>query len=249
MSHEGGHGRIEAVTLLELQRQAFLEVAGEDAGRIAGLQLGENILDMGGGGSQRLGHGGGVGGEVARLVQHADEMLADQLVGGRGEGEMHLVSQVFGERRLAGESGIEVEALGIERQGALRPQRGPARFGWRRHRLAARGIGARLVGVDILEFGIQRAQALLGAGIGGQGRHHVGLLAALGHLLLHVTALIALEQRIALEFLVDEGLQFHVGHLQQLDGLLQLRRHDQGLALAKIEPLVQRHGLALPLTG
>ena len=44
--------------------------------------------------------------------------------------------------------------------------------------------------------------------------------------------------------LVDEGLQFEVRHLQQLDRLLQLRRHDQGLALAQFEPLVQRHGAA-----
>ena len=41
---------------------------------------------------------------------------------------------------------------------------------------------------------------------------------------------------------VDEGLQLEVRHLQQLDRLLQLRRHHQGLALAEFESLVQRHG-------
>ena len=70
-----------------------------------------------------------------------------------------------------------------------------------------------------------------------------------GALLLDFGALVALEQRVALQLLVDEGLQFHVGHLQQLDGLLQLRRHHQGLALAEVEPLVQRHGARQPLTG
>ena len=43
---------------------------------------------------------------------------------------------------------------------------------------------------------------------------------------------VAFEQRIAFEFLIDIVRQFEIGQLKQLDGLLQLRRHDQGLALA-----------------
>ena len=44
-----------------------------------------------------------------------------------------------------------------------------------------------------------------------------------------------LEKRILLELLSDIGGELEVGQLQQLDRLLQLRRHDQGLALAQIE--------------
>jgi hypothetical protein len=40
-----------------------------------------------------------------------------------------------------------------------------------------------------------------------------------------------LQQRIALQFLLDESRQVEIRQLQQLDRLLQLRRHDQGLAL------------------
>jgi hypothetical protein len=42
---------------------------------------------------------------------------------------------------------------------------------------------------------------------------------------------LALQQRIALQLGLDEGLQLKVGQLQQLDRLLQLGRDDQTLAL------------------
>ena len=48
-------------------------------------------------------------------------------------------------------------------------------------------------------------------------------------------ALVALEQRVALQLLLDEGGDLEVRGLQQLDGLPQLRRHHQRLRLAKVE--------------
>ena len=45
---------------------------------------------------------------------------------------------------------------------------------------------------------------------------------------------VAVEQRIALEFGIDEFIEFEIGELQQLDRLLQLRRHDELLALAEL---------------
>ena len=44
----------------------------------------------------------------------------------------------------------------------------------------------------------------------------------------------ALQQRIALQFLLDEGRQVEIGQLQQLDRLHQLRRHHQRLRLAEL---------------
>ena len=49
--------------------------------------------------------------------------------------------------------------------------------------------------------------------------------------------LVALEQRIALELALDIFGQFEIRQLQQLDRLLQLRRHDQGLALPQLQTL------------
>ena len=52
---------------------------------------------------------------------------------------------------------------------------------------------------------------------------------------------VALEQRIALEFRLDERVEFEVRQLQQPDRLLQLRRHHQLLALPELEACRKRH--------
>ncbi len=49
--------------------------------------------------------------------------------------------------------------------------------------------------------------------------------------------LVAIKQRISLELLLDIGGELEIGELQQLDGLLQLGRHHQGLPLAKLKSL------------
>ena len=48
---------------------------------------------------------------------------------------------------------------------------------------------------------------------------------------------LAFQQRILFEFALDIGDQIEVRQLQQLDGLHQLRRHHQRLALADFETL------------
>ena len=44
----------------------------------------------------------------------------------------------------------------------------------------------------------------------------------------------AFQHRILFELLLDEGIELQVGELQQLDRLLQLRRHHQGLGGTKL---------------
>src|SRR6516225_4046982 len=51
----------------------------------------------------------------------------------------------------------------------------------------------------------------------------------------------AFEQRIALELPLHVGGKVEIGELQQLDGLHQLRRHHQRMALANFESLSERH--------
>ena len=51
----------------------------------------------------------------------------------------------------------------------------------------------------------------------------------------------ALQQRIFFELALDVGGQIQVRELQQLDGLHQLRRHHERLALAHLQSLRQRH--------
>src|SRR5262249_50982410 len=65
-----------------------------------------------------------------------------------------------------------------------------------------------------------------------------------------------LEQRIALKLRFNIGRQVQAGELQQLDGLHQLRRHDERLALPHFKFLRERHRgvltgpvLAYPVLG
>ncbi len=51
----------------------------------------------------------------------------------------------------------------------------------------------------------------------------------------------AFEQRVALDFLVDEMLEFDMGELQQTDRLQQLRRHHQRLRLTQLQFGCKRH--------
>ncbi|MNN92277.1 hypothetical protein D3C81_2105340 [compost metagenome] len=58
-------------------------------------------------------------------------------------------------------------------------------------------------------------------------------------------ALFALQQRVALQLALDEGLQLEVRQLQQLDRLLQLGRDDQPLTLSDLKPLTD-HVVSIP---
>ena len=51
----------------------------------------------------------------------------------------------------------------------------------------------------------------------------------------------ALQQRVALELPLHIGGKIEIGELQQLDGLHQLRRHYQRVALPNLETLSERH--------
>src|SRR6185503_1229845 len=57
-----------------------------------------------------------------------------------------------------------------------------------------------------------------------------------------LAALLPFEKRIALELCIDECLQLEIRHLQELDRLLQLRRHHQSLRLPQFEFRDHRHG-------
>src|SRR5262249_2931503 len=52
---------------------------------------------------------------------------------------------------------------------------------------------------------------------------------------------LALEQRVAFELFLDLGGELLGGQLQRLDRLLELRRHDERLALTQIHALAYGH--------
>ncbi len=103
-------------------------------------------------------------------------------------------------------------------------------------RLAARRRHERAVDTDAVEVG-----GLVSALLRGRLAVRLGRRRGLGRL-----ALRAFEQRVLLDLGLDVGHELEVGELQQLDRLLQLRRHDQrlrlSLRLTKVQPGRQCHG-------
>jgi len=57
-------------------------------------------------------------------------------------------------------------------------------------------------------------------------------------------AFLRVEQRIALQLVIEEGGKLQIGELQQLDRLKELRSHHQRLALPKIKARPKSHGRA-----
>ena len=84
-------------------------------------------------------------------------------------------------------------------------------------------------GIDI-ERGIGFALARQHEIIAGRGFSGIVIAA-----ILFAAYLPSFEQRIAFQRVADETLDFQIGQRQQLDRLLQLRRHHQRLRLPKIE--------------
>ena len=108
MLDQRAHRRIEAVALLELERETFGEIARADAGRIERLQDGEHGLDLGARRAELLGDGVEIAGEVAGLVHHIDQVLPDHAAGRIGDRQRHLLGEMIGERGLGRDEGFQI---------------------------------------------------------------------------------------------------------------------------------------------
>ncbi len=248
MLHQRLHRRIEAVAILELDGKTFGEIARAHAGRIERLQDGEHGLDVGARRAQLGGDGVEIAGKVAGFVHHVDQVLRDHAAGRIGNRQRHLGGEVGGEREFGGDESFQVIGAVVA---AAAARAGPFRIGRRRH-FRRRVLLPAIVREHVFELGAQplfhRGAAgfhVLADPVGGPG----AVLLALGRGAFRlgggrrrlILALGALEQRIAFELALDIGGEIEAGELQQLDGLHQLRRHHQGLALAELQSLRQRH--------
>ena len=227
---------IEAVLLPELDREAFAQVSRAHAGRIEGLQDGEHRLDFGLRRAEPLRDRIEIAGEVTGLVDQIDEMAADHAPHRIRDRERKLFAEVIRECRLGGYEGLEIVVAVLA---AARADAGPFRIGGR---LLLRRPRRRLGGVreDVLDAGVEgvldrRGAVHLGGFTGRFGGGFLALVAFRG------AFAGALQQRIALQFAFHIGGEVEIRELQQLDGLHQLRRHHQSLALAEFESLGQRH--------
>ena len=82
----------------ELQRQAFGKVAGEHAGRIEGLAVDQDPLDLGRADPEPLGDFGHVGAQIAGLVETVGQFAGDQPGCRVGKSEGDLLADMVAQR-------------------------------------------------------------------------------------------------------------------------------------------------------
>ena len=224
------HRRVVAVRLARLQRDAFAQSARADAGRIERLhqrQRGFRVRQRDAEIAGQLEQGGM---EIARLVEQADEMAGDGgktgIVGDRADLRAEMLGQGLaaagafvdrwavltrGPTDLAAPVGLVPAVAGV----AVAVERGRVDV----ERLVDIGVALadELVRARAFERGAARLLGRFDPGDGHFGRR-----------------LADVEQRVGLQRLADERLDLEVGQRQQLDRLLELRRHDQRLGLAEV---------------
>ena len=232
------HGRVEAVAFLELQRQAFLQRTGHHPGRLEALHQLDHALNAVLGHAQLLGRGVHFQTQIAVLLHHFGQPRPDKP--GLGVSNRHgkLGQQVIFQRDRRG-------AGRVFHAGIVKPAL--ARACTRPVRVAADAVlvGHALIGMKTVGISVQ-------GGFGGGADavvadldflNAVALFALTGHFGLFgpLLAVIALQKGILFQFGLDEFRKLDIRQLQQFDRLLQLRRHDQGLALSDLKSLRDRH--------
>ena len=254
------HRRVVAIEFAKLDRQAFAQVSRAHARRIEFLQHRDDLVDRLLRRSEPLRGLAEIGRQVAGIVDQVDQVLPDHALRRRREGHRELFGEMVGERQLGGHEGFEIvfvvaggaaAPFGVDRRrrvlcgarGGLRRLLGEHVLKAGIERLRDLGAGAEVAIQPFLLAGLERGLAArtggdvgvvtivpVAAGVavvgpldGRLARHR--RLRAVGS---------ALEQRIALQLLLDEGGQVQVRQLQQLDRLHQLRRHHQRLRLAEL---------------
>ena len=228
------HRRIQPIALGELRRQAFLQIAREQPDRIEPHHPRAHRLDTLQRNRHRTGDRRGIRGQPPGRAQQRDQMRADHAIDRIGKRQPQLLAEIIAQRapfigHIVDAAFVGVEVARAASAGDRRAQRCAIR-----HAAGVIGLGG---------IGIERRRHL--------GRQRVRLrelrrirrlVDPFRHLVRRGTlgvrqlgALVALEQRVPLQLLLDEARHLDVGILQQLDRLTQLRRHHQGLRLAKIE--------------
>lgn len=241
--------RVVAVLVFQLQRQALGQRPGADTGRIEALQNTEDPIDH----SRRSGELafdiGEVDMQVSRLIDGIDEVLGNEPLGWIGDGERHLLGQVFAQRDVGGRKGFEIGVLDIEGRTALLDLR-PLRT-----RQVGTDLGRRGIGIDVLVLGIEGFGRVGGCRLF-QIEPVVGIarfarLANLGGLVFGrrrrvLRGFFDLQKRVSLQLGFDELAELEIGKLKQADGLLQLGCHHQLLALPHFQFCRDRHDLRTP---
>ena len=195
-----------------------------------------DILELG---PQRRGDLVHVATHEAGFVSLLDQARGDQAVSVREAGKLKLVLEVVAKGFFLGRDGLEIE---IFRTLLARTGLGPVELRGRATDGAAiRGFGWAVILVDVVRAGIEFAARLVGA-VGLIQPHLFAFFRRLfRRLAIRAFILGAGQQRVTLDLGLDVFGKFDVGELEQLDRLLQLRRHDKGLTLSQLQAMRERH--------
>ena len=259
--HQRLHRGVVAVELAELDCEALAQIPGTDAGRIEFLQHRQHRFDIPLRGAQPLGGLPEIRRQVAGIVDQIDQILPDHALRRPAERHRELFGEMAAERHLGGDEGFQIVVVVVG--GAAAPFGVGGRCRILRHagggfggflgknvvergvqRLLDLGTGAEVAVQPLLLAGLEGVAGRACGHIGGFPAAvlaiaaGIGVLGAFGGRLARDrgfgTVAGAIQQRIALQFLLDESREVEIRQLQQLDRLHQLRRHHQRLRLAEL---------------
>ena len=94
-------------------RETFGEIARADAGRIERLQNRKHELDIAALRAEFFGNRIEIAGEVAGLVHHIDQVLADHAARRIGNRQRHLLGEMIGQRRLGRDERLEIVVFAV----------------------------------------------------------------------------------------------------------------------------------------
>lgn len=248
--------RVDAVALVgvqpalgaaavQLQAQAFGQVARTHAGRLQRLQQLQpqaeavhqffHLLQV----VVHIGQGGGELGQrifqVAVVVERLDQKAQHRHVLGRQAQRQRLAVQVLGQRGLRVRTIAGIQLVVAVGGGHARRRLATPFAVVGRHIQAAIAVPAVGLGACSLEVGIGRA-GLRGSLADSITLADPGVGARQAELLARRGLVVALQERVVVEHLLDFALQLQRRQLQQADRLLQLRREGQVLRDAKGQP-------------
>ena len=210
-----GNLRVVAVGILELQRQAFGEIAREHTGWVEALQLGEHALDENDGRAEPHGDIVETARQVAQLVQHVNEVHADQPFGRVRHHQVQLLGEVVGQRARRGNELLEVGVLGAVSVVLARLDGRPAGL------VAPRAVSVQWTAPP--------------ARLGGRLAARLAVLRGAFRFIGLPGGLVPLQERVALQLVLNEHAEIEIGQLQEANSLLQLGGHHQLLALSQLQ--------------
>ena len=220
-----------------MEGQALLQIPGENPGWLEALQVPQHALDVAERAIHAIGNLVQIDPQVTRLVEVFHQGEGNHAVGRIVQLDVDLADDAVAQRLFGGQPVLKIKILTAFK--ATAAAAAPVFKGDRRSDLrVGRVIPPLPVVVNLADGGgtiIQRRQFRTGGGgftggITGRARHfgcggvgRRGFRRAAGVRI----ALVPFQQRVLFQLAFDVLAELDVRQLQQLDGLLQLGRHDQ----------------------